>query len=256
VSYVEVLLGQEADLAWPFGALAGLGVISVVFKLRNIAPTKTVPAADLDIIVGISCLIPAIIFVFAVVATHAFSPRYAIAAAIGFSILIARWAAVMPRPQLACCMLIGVLMVGEARPAVSASEPREQALQVLSHAPEGLSIATDDGLRYFELREGSVADVARRLVYVMRPVTSGKPDLTNEHQVLRWAKIDPTVKVETAAAVLARQPKILIFSQGVGADLLPKLAADNGFQLTVENRVGSATLYLASRRSGALRLHS
>ena len=246
-SYVDVLLGHTLIWASPFTVLIGVGIVAMLINRGENRPAPSDQEKDLNLIVAVTCLIPVIVFVFSALVTHAFSGRYAIAGALGCSILIARCAAAMPRPQMTCCLLIGVLLVGAAFPIRSATDLNAQTLEMLRRAPGGLPIATDDGLRFFELREGAAADVASRLIYVVKPDSGRRPDLTNQHQVLRWAAIDPAIKAVSAAAFLGGQSKFLIFSHAGGDEILPKIASDHGFSLTAVNRVGATTLYLASR---------
>ena len=248
-SYVGVLLGH----AWIWTSLVSvlIGVVIAGILLKRDAKRPVIAGQDknLDIIVTVTCLIPVTTFLFSVFVTHAFNGRYVIAAALGFSILTARYAAALPRSQWVCCLLIVILLPGALFPIRTVTDAGVQALEALQHAPGGLPIATDDGLLFFELREGAATDVAQRLVYIVDPAGAGTPDLTNEHQVLRWAAISPAVKTGAEPNFITSQSRFLIFEQAGDGETLSRLATASGFDLAPVSRTGSATLYLADRRS-------
>lgn len=163
------------------------------------------------------------VFLFALVVSHSYADRYALAGSIGIALLFASLVHQLGKRAAAVSVaLIALLML--ATPWRSAGEigkgDRLEALASVAAVRDSLPIVTGSGLRFFEISENSPAGA--RLTFLDTPaMPSGDP--TNAHQVLRWKAIDPRLRVENAAAFLCRTPVFYLFTQpdGGGADALP-----------------------------------
>jgi hypothetical protein len=119
---------------------------------------------------------------------------------------------------------------------------RTRIIALANRAPPELPLATGNGLRFLELREGTETATAQRLVFIRTPPGVDIPDPTNEHQVERWKTVDPRLPVMSLASFLAANSRFLVLSDCSAIDLLPKLLADRGFTLRTIARTGCAEL--------------
>ncbi|MEE2915483.1 MAG: hypothetical protein VYB32_00225, partial [Pseudomonadota bacterium] len=103
-----------------------------------------------------------------------------------------------------------------------AKRDRLDALDAVARVPGNAPIVTGSGLRFLEMAENARPEIARRLVYLDTPDIPS-PDPTNRNQVLRWAAIDPRVRVAQARAFTCAHPALWLFAQPGpgGADTLP-----------------------------------
>ena len=206
-------------------------------------PRKT-GVDNLDIIVGVTCAIPVLVFVFSVVVTHTYNLRYVIAAALGLSVLAARlvamtrWSAAFS--NFVVCIAIGATLNVALAPATD--DPLRRALALLERAPPHLPVVTGNGLRFLEMREGAGAAAAGRLFYLKSPAGTASPDPTNEHQVERWKTIAPNLAVMDVAPFVAAHRRFVLFRDASAVDLLPGLLAGRGYRLSEIARDGDAYL--------------
>lgn len=208
-------------LGWLATPLAGLLAVVLIRRRSSEAP-------ELGRLALLLLSIPVVVFLFALVVSHSFSARYAVAATIGIALLFAwatsqlgQWGDAVALALLATCALIGT--GGDLGQAGWIA--RMDALAVIRSAAPGMPIVTGDGLRFLELYENGSADVKRRLVYLdLGEVASRDP--TNRHQVERWKSINPKLPVEAAKPFRCRTPAFLLFVDPKGGtDDVPRWLA-------------------------------
>lgn len=239
--YPFLLIRADAIVLSPLTVL----IVAMVFRIviRTPAAARPRPVDNLPIIIAVTCAIPLLVFAFASVVTHTFNMRYVIAATLGLSLftvhLIAgmRWA--VAGAYAATAAAAGVLIHSFVVPPQSLTT---RSIALVNGARGTLAIATGQGLRYLELREGVAPGAVSRLVYLKSPRGTASPDPTNEHQVERWASIDARVAVSDIAPFVAAHPRFLIYSDGEAVDLLPQQLKALGCAATEIARDGTAYL--------------
>jgi hypothetical protein len=128
--------------------------------------------------VGALTLMPSVVIVVSRYSTHAFVPRYALWAVIGFALLVAALLCKSVRGQAAVGVtLLGVLLVGVAlyaicypggnTPYLRAAEAVRQELEILADGPEAIVIP--DSNVFMELSYYEKPRLRERLVY---PISS------------------------------------------------------------------------------------
>jgi hypothetical protein len=210
-------------LGWLILPLAGLLAAAVVMK-REASPMR--------VTAYVLAAAPIGTFVFALLVSHSYADRYALAGGIGIALLFASLAQQLgARAAPVSVLLLALLIAGT--PWRGSGEigkaDRRDALAVAANAPGTLPIVTGSGLRFFEIRENGPA--GERMVFLDAP-GAPSPDPTNRNQLLRWKAIDSTLKVENAQAFLCANPIFYLFAQpgDGGADALPGwLASHAGF---------------------------
>jgi len=246
-AYVGVLAGYSSILASPLVLLMVTGVAAFVYSLRT-----RWRIGDLDLIGAGACLIPVLVYGFAVLVSHTFNERYCIAAALGFALVMARSAAALPRAAWTAPALGMVLLLASLSPlrtALLADDLRADAA-LAERAPPGLPIATGNGLRFLELRENTDPKTAARLIYLTAPNESALGDPTNEHQVERWKRINPGLAVAPATPFFAGNRSFLWFSDPDAAAEAPSLFDPYRAKTEVLATASSATLLRVSLRDG------
>jgi mannosyltransferase len=201
-------------LGWLILPLVGLLAATILLK-REASPIRATALVIAAVPIGV--------FAFALLVSHSYADRYALAGGIGIALLFASLAQQLgTRAAPASVLLLALLIAGTAwrDPGEIGKADRLEALASVETAPGPLPIVTGSGLRFFEIRENAPA--GDRLVFLD---TSGTPsrDPTNRHQVLRWKAIDPGLKVADAQAFLCANPAFYLFAQPPdgGADELP-----------------------------------
>jgi hypothetical protein len=241
--YAYLLLDFESNLLSPLTLLVAAAVIYLLLRPRdNASNIRQAPLGNLDIIIWVSCALPLLIFMFSYLVTHTFNVRYVIAATLGFSVLTARLIA-PTRWATAWSYLIVAAAVGSSLHAITTTSKQTTAMRALAlvnRAPPDLRIGTGDGLRFLELRESAMPTVGRRMVYLKSPAGTFSPDPTNEHQVERWAAIDPNLSVTDIAPFVATHSRFLLFSDGESVDLLPQQLVAQGHVVNMLLRDGNA----------------
>ncbi|WP_066806804.1 hypothetical protein [Sphingomonas asaccharolytica] len=163
------------------------------------------------------------VFLFALLVSHSYAERYALAGGIGIALLFASLVQQLGK-QAATVSVVLIALLILATPWRSAGEvgkgDRLEALALVASVRDSLPIVTGSGLRFFEISENSPAGAHITFLDTPGP-PSGDP--TNTHQVLRWKAIDPRLRVESVTAFLCRTPAFYLFAQpnGGGADALP-----------------------------------
>lgn len=237
-AYVGILAGHDATLASPLILVLVAALAAFVLSLRT--PWRI---SDLDLLIIAACLIPGVVYAFAVLVTHTFNERYAIAAALGFALLMARAVAALPQSRWVALGLGLVLLLGMLAPirmSYLADDLREDTALV-RRAPTGLPIVTGNGLRFLELSENAGPGVARRLVYLTADDEAALGDPTNEHQVERWKSIDPKLNVQIGAAFFAAHKSFVMFRDPQQAAEVAKLIPADA-KVEVIGRYDTATL--------------
>jgi hypothetical protein len=247
-AYVDVLDGRDVIPLSPLLVVSVTSVAAFVLALRTGWRIK-----DLDLFAIGACLIPALVFVFALAVSHTFNERYGIAAALGFALVLARCTAALPQARWVALGLGGLLILGMAFPLHKAflADDLRGDVALLGRAPGNLPIATGNGLRFLELSENAGPDVVRRLVYLTDADEGELGDPTNEHQVERWKTIDPRLPVVPADDFLARNRTFLMFRDPDAAAEAPSLFDPDTAKVELIDRYGSANLIRVTRSRSA-----
>jgi len=201
-----------------------LGPLSIPLAgLLIAAPFSPFDKSQLRVTALVIGAAPLGVFIFALLVSHSYADRYALAGGIGIALLVASLTQQLGK-RVAAVSLAGIVLLILATPWRDAGEigkgDRLEALATVASVRDSLPIVTGSGLRFFEISENS--PVGARVTFLDTPeVSSGDP--TNAHQVLRWHAIDPGLKVENAIDFLCRTPVFHLFTQpdGGGADTLP-----------------------------------
>jgi hypothetical protein len=260
--YARPSLGALLDA---YGTMIGPGnslillYVAAALLLRRAGPRarqahpEDASAADhnLDLIVGVGCAVPLLVFFFSWLVTGTFNERYVIAGVFAFAILIVRCVAVLPRASATCCVLIAAsgLAMAQAGAVLAARRGIEEALAVLRRAPSTPVIVTGNGLRFLELAEAAEPALARRLVFLTSPRGVVSPDPTNEHQVERWRQIRPDLAIADPETFLAHADGFLVFHDSSAVDVLPEWLVGRG--LLEPARAHDDTAWLAEAKPRA-----
>ncbi len=238
-TYVRALAGHTQVLASPLPLLMLAGVAAFGLSLRT-----RWRIGDLDLVGVGACLIPVIVFGFAVMISHTFNERYAIACVLGFALLLARSAAALPFSRWTALGLGAVLLAGMLFPLRTAplTDDLRADAALAERAPPGLPIVTGNGLRFLELSENTDPKTAARLVYLTAPDESLLGDPTNEHQVERWKTIEPRLAVGPAAPFFATHRQFLLFRDPDAAAEVPSLFDPDEATVEVVGKASSATI--------------
>lgn len=201
-------------LGWLIVPLVGLLAASIVMK-REASPMRLTAFVIAAAPVGI--------FAFALLVSHSYADRYALAGGIGIALVFAALVQQLgERAAPVSVLLLALLIVASPWRATGeiGKADRLDALATLDTAPGALPIVTGSGLRFFEAREN--ARFGDRLIFLDTPGIPSR-DPTNRNQVLRWKAIDPALKVQDAQAFLCATPTFYLFAQpdDGGADDLP-----------------------------------
>lgn len=222
---LERLLATSIGLLRGDGSLppAPLAALTIAFGARILAGRPAESARpDLPIIAFAACSVLPLVFAFSALVTGTFNMRYVIVVAMGSSLIVAQCVAAHRHGTVIACCLIGLTAAAILSDAgVPKRLRREEAFALLAGAPEGPPIATGNGLRFFEIYEGAGPAVAKRLVFLMVPDLDRSPDPTNDHQVRRWARIDPALPIKPIQDFLAANPEFLLFTDPTLPDMLP-----------------------------------
>lgn len=220
------LLSSYASLSLPL-APAFL-VVAVALLFRDEAPGRPTPwpsgaGRETTLIGVVAYAVPAVVFVFARLVTHAFSERYVIVAALGCAVLLARLlGALANRAGLVAVGLLGLLTLMTPFGGQIAAPGRAETIALVRAAPFDLPIVTGDGLRFFELSADPIVAGADRLVYLHLDDATAGGDPTNRHQVERWAALKPSVRVVDATTFVCETPRFLLLHDPAGGpDELP-----------------------------------
>jgi hypothetical protein len=224
-TYVEMAGGD--DLLPP----APLVILLAAIGARLLAGRRGGARADgLGPLAGIICAVPLLVFAFAAIVTGTFNARYVIVTVLGVSLLVAQGVAAHRRSGVIACALIGV---SAAALLWTAAKPwtfrREAAIDLATRAPAGLPIATGNGLRFFEIYDGVDRATRSRLAFLQVPDLSRSPDPTNDHQVARWARIDPALPIGPMDAFLAAHPEFLFYTDTTAPDQAADLLRERGY---------------------------
>ena len=211
---IELVRTYAMLLGWLILPLAGL------YAAKVLVPSEPSPLGVTAVVVSAA---PVGIFVFALLVSHSYASRYALAGGIGIALLLASLAHQLgKRAAPASVLLLALLAL--AAPWRDGGEisktDRFEALASVAAARDTLPIVTGSGLRFFEIRENVRA--GERLVFLDTPGVSSS-DPTNRNQVLRWKAIDSGLQVADARAFLCATPAFYLFAQPPdgGTDELP-----------------------------------
>lgn len=236
---IELVQTYAMLLGWLILPLAGL------YAAKVLVPGEPSPLGVTAVVVSAA---PAGIFVFALLVSHSYASRYALAGGIGIALLLASLAHQLGRCAAPASVLLLALLtlVAPWRDGGEISKTdRVEALASVAAVRDTLPIVTGSGLRFFEIRENVRA--GERLVFLDTPGTS-LSDPTNRNQVVRWKAIDPRLKIQSASAFLCATPAFYLFAQpgNGGADALPDWLADRA--TFPPPTTGRATLTLVRAR--------
>ncbi|MES2443023.1 MAG: hypothetical protein V4574_09345 [Pseudomonadota bacterium] len=201
-------------LGWLALPLAGLLAAAIAVK------QQTSPLRVTALVVAAA---PIGVFAFALLVSHSYADRYALAGGIGIALLFASLAQQLgTRAAPASVVLLVLLIAGTPwRGTGEVAKPdRLEALAAIEAAPPALPVVTGSGLRFFEIRENT--PIGERLIFLDTPGVPSR-DPTNRNQVRRWKAIDSSLRVEDAQSFLCANPAFYLFAQPPdgGADDLP-----------------------------------
>ncbi|MGH1588622.1 hypothetical protein ACRBEV_09970 [Methylobacterium phyllosphaerae] len=212
-----------------------LAIVLTGLALRWRAGRRALPSGDdLDLVTGVVCAVPLIVYAFALAVTGTFNPRYVIVTALGISLVVARSVAAHRHGAVLSCVLIPVAIMA----FLSGGEPmrtvrREDAIALVSHAPGALPIATGNAQRFFEITEALGRAPSRRLTFLQVTDQGRNPDPTNEHQVDRWTHIDPALPIRPIEPFLADNPEFLLFIDTAIPDMAAAYLQQRGYVSTL-----------------------
>ncbi len=169
-----------------------------------------------EIVIG-TILLPLIIFVFTLFTTKSFNVRYVIAGAIGTSAILAETINGFPpfrRVLPAILLAASLFMLAWGMPSIEYFH-HSAAYKFLS-GPYPIVVA--DGSQFFQLEETSPDDIRSRLVYLILPADVPVGDITNEHVIMRWKKINPSLPVVDASTFLASNSKFYVLDERTADD--------------------------------------
>ena len=226
-------------LGWlilPLGAL-----LSAVVALGDRRPLRS----RLRITAMLLSAIPVGVWLFALLVSHSYADRYALAGVLGIALLfgalverLGRWSAPVS------VLLLASFLVGNAyrAPGEIDKTDRLEALATIAAAPGTIPIVTGSGLRFFEFYETARPSIRRRLRFLDIP-DAPSTDPTNRHQLLRWKALEPGLPVDDAHAFLCATPAFLLFAQpdDGGADALPGWLASRAYFTPPPNDRASLT---------------
>jgi 4-amino-4-deoxy-L-arabinose transferase-like glycosyltransferase len=245
-TYVEMAGGNEFLPPVPLGILLAAAGARLLAGRRADAPT-----GDLDIVTGVTCAIPLLVFGFAAVVTGTFNARYVIVTVLGVSLLVVQGIAAHRRSRVIACALIGIataaLLWTAARPWVFR---REAAIDVVARAPEGLPIAIGNAMRFLEIYDGVDRATRERLTFLQVPDLSHSPDPTNDHQVERWGRIDAALPIAPMDTFLAAHPEFLLYTDTQLPDLATDRLQARGYAATPVLARDGMTIQLVRRPAG------
>jgi len=200
-------------------------------------------------------LIPLASAVLAAAVTHAYVPRYALPAAIGFSVLLplALYRLEGQHPSVAvgvlavlgACFLL--VLVADWRGLTRTNARREQAFRFLEREAHGTQpILIADPHDFLELSHSPPRTLGQRFVYLADPQASirAKGEDTAERGLLELRRIAP-LRVYEYRAYLARHTSFLAFASRGPTELswvLPALRAD-GRRVRLKAVAGDRALY-------------
>ncbi|MDR5730163.1 MAG: glycosyltransferase family 39 protein [Terriglobia bacterium] len=164
-----------------------------------------------------SILLPLIIFVFTLAVTKSFNVRYVIAGAIGASAILAEVLGGFPqfrRVVPVTLLIASLLMIRFGVPTIRTFDHTG----VYKFLPGPYPIVVADGSQFFQLEESAPAQIRSRLVYLIVPSSVPVGDITNEHVIMRWKKINPKLPVENTAPFLAAHKKFYVLDERTSDD--------------------------------------
>ena len=226
-----------------------LAILLAGFCARVVARRRaSARAEDFGILAAVLCMVPLLIFAFSALVTGTFNPRYVIVTAIGVSLIVAQCVAANRHGDvIACGMIAASIAAFQIGGETAQPTRREMAIDLVNHAPEGLPIATGNGLRFFETYEGADRAVARRLSFLKVPDLSRSPDPTNDHQVERWVNINAELPVVSIDRFLASNTEFLLFEEPKQPDMVPDYLRARGYVVTPIVERASMSLTLVRR---------
>ncbi len=188
-----------------------------------VAKRATLIQPRLALLGGMLAGAPLLVFLFALLVSHSFSARYAIAMVLGLGLLAGWLLAQAGKPGRLPAMALLILMllfpVGRDGGEIAKAD-RLQVLKLVVADRSSLPIVTGNGLRWFELAANLPPAQARRVHFLNAGAPASDP--TNHHQVERWKAIDRTLAVTDAASFIRETPRfLLLVDPSGGADALP-----------------------------------
>ena len=248
---IQKLIGTYMDLGFT-GASTLLPVLAVmaaialakVFPKLASAPAPSSKAtgnfdADFWTIVFVTASLPVIVYLFAAVVTKSYHGRYAPAAAIGISAIVAGSfsSARLLRNSAALILLLMAGLTLTHRPHGMQEVDFSSAFHVV---PGDAPIVIADGLQFFALEESAPADFRSRLVFLKVPPGMPIGDPTNQHLAERWKALNPALPIEDVAPFVAAHPKFWV---------LDSLTSDNS---VIGDLVSRRLIELTTQANGVL----
>lgn len=203
----------------------GLIPVSSLFnsfgKKRNANSDSAVktekPPQEFWIVVLGSLALPLIVFVFSVMVTKAFNLRYATAGSIGASAVLAEVLSGFPRFRRivsATLLAATILMLKFGVPSMEVFN-HDAIYGALSGAAP---VVVADGSQFFQLEESAPPDFRSRLVYLVVPPDAAVGDATNQHAIMRWKILRPSLPVENAEEFLRKHDRFYVLDERTADD--------------------------------------
>lgn len=253
---VALFLGLKAFALFVIAAIILIAAANVAAYIRQKAPCRS-PAVinpnEADIaIIGFSLLaVLPLGFALALLATHVFSPRYALPSTIGAVLLFVLALRRVPYDRVISLALLAVLFV---LPLLS-SPPKDVsalALDLVRRAPSG-PIVVSDGLVFVELMESADLTMRSRFVHLRRPLGVSDGDGTVERQIERLhASFRPDLPIEDFSSFTEEHPSFTVLGRpGTSTDALSSWLIAKGWVAGVQGLRQDLALLDVKAPSGA-----
>jgi hypothetical protein len=201
-------------------------------------------------------LLPLLLYIAGVLVTHMVTARYALCAAIGFSLVLtflvhraARGNSVIGTALLLSCL--GVFVCGSVLRGNLTTRQQQRSLRILrvllAGQPGHLPVVVDDPHKSLELAHYESPQNAARLFYMVEPESALRYQSV-PYPATRWLKLRNWLPIQPEKLAVFRkthQQFLLYVTGSPNGWVLPKLAAD-GATIQVAAIQGGHSLYLVN----------
>jgi hypothetical protein len=248
------LLTTYSDLAFGVKGVTLLSfllcVIALAFfwarykRVSSVAPETDAPGkarvgwnTNLEIIVLCALAVPAIVYVFALLVTHTFNDRYAIAACFGFAMMLSRLISYFRfHNAISYLAVAGSILLLVGSPRRTFFDPDVYAMQSLSSTPDTAPIVVGEALAFFELQAQAKPQLLKRLVFLRIPVGVTSPDVTNEDLLQRWKEFRPDLNIQNTEGFMNTNPHFYVIHTSQSTDVITPYLTSAGKLSAVWNK--------------------
>ena len=193
---------------------------------------------NLEILILGSLAVPLIVYGFAMLVTHTFNDRYAIAACLGFAMLVARVVSYFRfREAISYAVILAAIVLLALAPRRGVADSDVYAAKFLESTPESVPIVVGEGLAFFELQARAEPRLRKRLVYLTVPEGETSPDITNEDLLKRWQEFHADLNMRTPEAFLKANPHFYVLHTSQSTDVITPFLAASGRLRVLWNKV-------------------